>query len=470
MNNILRYDEIKQENKKCNTLVLKKLFKSMLKYIYYLKINHMLYRYLFMNNPIRNVLLSIITGDALGSGVDGFTKGHIHAHFSRINDYVDPEPALKGRIELWRKPGLYSSISQFMLILYMACARRGPCIGAFSRCIASAPLIPGYDPGIFRRPDSVENKFINRMKDALEKPGVPAYPCARIIPALAPLSFRNNSQMEHITDVITHVHLFTIDLPTLASSLLFSTLLRALMRDNNSSLDPVRKSLESASALADAIESNSADIFALAVNPGALMQEIKNLTDILSELTAADTVQTAEKIICTNVNRKLKTPIIRATVNIPTALFPYSLAFIAYYRNDPSLLYHAAKEGGSTAVFAALCGAIGACLYESVIPDNLLQNLVNRKKILSLADSPFGDTIPAVLMDDFMRSEASLTAKEHEELRARLKHGKKKSTKKTLSRAEKEKEITRHAVESWTKLDKAKWKKERKRRDKNRES
>jgi ADP-ribosylglycohydrolase len=459
-----------QENKKCTPLVLKKLFKNILKYIYYLKINHMLYRYLYMDDPIRNVLLAIIIGDALGSGVDGFTKGHIHAQFSHIDDYVDPEPALKGRIELWRKPGLYSSISQFMLILSMACARRGPCVDAFSRFIADAPLVPGHDAGIFRRPDGVEKKFINRMKDIREEPGVPAYPCARIIPALAPLSFRNNSPMEHITDVITCVRLFTIDPSTVSSSLMFSTLLRALIRDNSSSLDPVRKSLETASALADAIESYSADIFALAVNPGALIQEIQNLRNILSELTAADTVQTAEKIICAHVNRKLKTPVSRATVNIPTALFPYSLAFSAFYRDDPSLLYHAVAEGGSTAVLAALCGAIGACHYESVVPDNLLRNLVNRKKILSLADSLCGDAIPAGLMDEFMRSEASLTAKEHEELLARLKHGKKKSAKKTLTRAEKEKEITRHAVESWTKLDKAKWKKERKHLDKNRES
>ena len=420
-----------------------------------------------MNGMGKNVLLSAIIGDALGSGVEGFTKGHIHAHYRNMDDYIDPEPALKGRVEMWRKPGLYSSISQFMLILSMACARREPCIEYFSRCVAGSPEIAGYGPGIFRHPDGVEKKFISRMKDEREKSEAPANPSVRIIPALLPLSLRTNSEMEHMAEVITYVRLFTHDMPTMASALLFSSLLRTLMRGNSTTFDPMRISPEISSACADAIESNSAVIFALAVNPGALIQEIQSLGTILLGLAAADTLQTAEQIICASVNKKLKTPVTRATVNMPDALIPYSLAVSTFHRGDPSLLFHAAAEGGSAASLSSLCGAISACGREPFIPENLLRNLVNRKKILSLADCLYGNAAPAGLMDDFMRSEASLTAKEQEELRARLKHGKNRPVKKHLTRSEKEKKLARHAAESWTKLDKAKWKKEKRRHEKN---
>ena len=73
-------------------------------------------------------------------------------------------------------------------------------------------------------------------------------------------------------------------------------------------------------------------------------------------------------------------------------------------------------------------------------------------------------------LDDFIRSEASLTGKEQEELKARLRHTKKKQRSGPRTRAEKEKELARHVVESWTKYDRARWKKERQRHDKNDES
>lgn len=423
-----------------------------------------------MDDIEKNSFLSVIIGDAIGSGVDGFSRGHIHALYRNLDDYIDPEPALKGRLELWRKPGLYSSISQFMLILSMACARRGPCVDYFSQCIAVSPEVPGYGPGIFRHPDGVEKKFIIRIKNERRSQEAPAHPSVRIIPALLPLSLRDNSEMEHMADVIAYTRLFTYDVPTVASALLFSSLLRALKRGHIQTFDPVLKSIEASSALADVVESNSASIFALGVNPGSLIQEIRNLGEILSGLPGAGTLRTSEQIICALVNKKRKTPVTRATVNMPEAMLPFSLAVCTFRRDDPSLLFQAAAEGGSAAALAALCGAIASYSGESFMPQNLVKNLVNRKKILTLLDSLDEHAAPAGRIDDFMRSEASLTAKEQEELRARLKHGKKKPAHRHLTRSEKEKTIARHAVESWTKLDKAKWRKEKKRHEKKRDN
>ena len=131
-----------------------------------------------MDTSARNVILATVIGDALGSAVDGLGKGHIRAHFREIHDYIDPEPALKGKMDLWRKPGLYSSISQFMLLCAMAAARRGPCRDAFIRLCADASGSgnTGSGFGIFRNPDAVEKNFIARVNAGAPLTGAPASP------------------------------------------------------------------------------------------------------------------------------------------------------------------------------------------------------------------------------------------------------------------------------------------------------
>jgi ADP-ribosylglycohydrolase len=419
-----------------------------------------------MNDAARNIILAAIVGDALGSAVDGFSKGHIRANFREIDDYIDPEPALKGKTDLWRKPGLYSSISQFMLICAMAGFRRGPCADEFSRLCAGATGTSGSDNGIFRNAGAAERSFIDRIKAGAPHSGAPSYPCARIIASLAPLSFRNNSSAERMADALSFVRLFTHDCATIAHGIFFSSLLAALYARASTAGGLIRLSMETAESLVGEIKSRSAVIFEQGVNPDALAGEVSCLAGLLSGIARADSLDAAEKTICSHVNTRLKTPVTRATVNLPAALLPYSLSINAFHGNGASLLFNAAAEGGSAAALTALTGAIGACLYEPVVPEILVRNLVNRRKILSLIDSLCGETDPSPLADDFIRSEASLTAKEQEELRARLKHFKKKPKKNPPSRADAERTLARHAVESWTKLDKARWKKSRKQMDK----
>ncbi len=424
---------------------------------------------------IRYVLTSMIAGDALGSAVDGMTRGHIRAHFRSITGYIDPEPALKNRLESWRKPGLYSSISQMMLMLAMSCPRRGACAESFRRAVASSPEVAGYDYGIFRYPGAVERAFILAMKDPRQNRQTTEQPCARVIPVMTFLSFRNNSGADQILDVTAAVRLFTLDCSTLACALIYSSLLMGLASGALSLDRTVQASAEAAAGVADAVDDNSSAIFAGGVNPGTLIGELRSAIDLLGEMASAATIGAAEEIIVSHVNRKLKTPVTRATVNLPSALFPYALAVSAFAGAAGTAPAPAAAvyEGGSTAALAAMAGALGAAQGGRLRQDDpLVQNLVNRKKVLALVDALSAGTAspgPEAL-DDFIRSEASLTGKEQEELKARLRHTKKKQRSGPLTRAEKEKELARHVVESWTKYDRARWKKERQRHDKNDES
>ncbi len=416
---------------------------------------------------MQRIVTSMIIGDALGSAVEGMSKGHIRSHFKTIDDYIDPEVALKNKIDQWRKPGLYSSITQFALIMALSCPRRGPCAEHCRRAVATSPVVSGSDYGIFRYPGAAERGFITRVMDPSSSQQAIEQPCARIVPIITLLSFRSAGSGDHILDVITAVRLFTVDLSTVAAALVYSSLLRIMAAGAPPGSGPLISSIEATKHILDTIEADSAAVFGLAVNPGTLVRQLRILMDILSETASADSIQGAENIIVSRVNRNLKTPVTRATINHPSALLPYALALASLTRTPSIPLGAAVSEGGSTAALAAMTGAIGACFPDTApAPDRLITNLVNRKRILALVDALSGAAGLPRLLEEFVDSEAALTLKEREELAARLKHSHTKPKKAPLTQADRENELTRHAVESWTKYDKARWRKERRRNDK----
>ena len=211
---------------------------------------------------------------------------------------------------------------------------------------------------------------------------------------------------------------------------------------------------------------NPGAIFKSALNPDALIRELHEMNEILSRLISIQNKGEAEAIICASMNKRLKSPITRATVNMPLAFIPYTLLISTIHQDDPGALFHASMEGGSAAALTALSAAVRSAVYGSaVIPEILVRNLANRKKIMAIVDSLDNGSIPVALTDEFIQTEASLTRKELEELKAKQKHVKKKPKDK-LSRTDKESRLSHYVVESWTKIDKAKWKKEQKKMDK----
>ena len=105
-------------------------------------------------------------GDDRGSAcgpLEGFGPGHIRSIFGRITDYTDPSPALKGKPERWRKPGLYSSISQMIMLMLLSAGRgRGIDMRSFVRELENNPPVEGHPFGAFRHPGVVERGLIER--------------------------------------------------------------------------------------------------------------------------------------------------------------------------------------------------------------------------------------------------------------------------------------------------------------------
>jgi ADP-ribosylglycohydrolase len=425
-----------------------------------------------MNHSAYDIMLPAVAGDALGTPFEGMGRGHIESCFGSLSGFADPEPGLRGRMERWKKPGLYSSISQFMLLLAISCCRRGPCAEAFAHCMSSSRALAESGYGIFRYPDAAESSFIAACTEQHQAAAQSSSPSTRIIAALAPLSLRDNAPPEMLADTVSFLRLFTADRQTIAAGLLYVFLLGELITGASAGTDPVGEASRLSAQLQTMVSSEyPALVFASGVSPDALASELRVLAGLLSLIRAADSIRTAEDIICSHLNKTLKNQITRATINIPAALVPFAVSFSALHGDDDDILYRAAAEGGSSSSFTAIVGSLSASRRGmEAVPDGLLQGLVNRKRIASIVDSLVDGSPAPALAEEFIRSEASLTAKAEEEHHARIKHIKKKPDKKVPSRTDRERALARHVVESWTKLDKAKWKKERKQREQNGES
>ncbi len=415
----------------------------------------------------KDIMLGIVIGDALGSAVEGFGKGHIHAHFKSIDNYIDPEPALKGNMAKWKKPGLYSSISQFAILLVL-CPSRRSFIAPFLRSVAESPGVRNHESGIFRHADSVEKRFIASQKGSRSSVPPSSLPSSRIIPSSAPVSFRTGSLTERISDAIRYATLFTRDMQTVAAAISFACLVGDLSECRGGQVDFMRHTIDINARILGSINDNPGAVFELKLNPDILAEELSHLNTILDRISTADTLKGAEDIICRLINRRLKTPVTRATVNLPGALLPYALSLGTLYQNDPDALFHAVREGGSTAALAAMTGALLSGLHGTDrLPHLLVRNLVNRRRIMSMVDALGEGPIPQSCADDFLAGEASLTSKELDELAAKVKHVRKRPPGDSRFPGDREKELTGLVVESWTKMDRARWKKERRRTDKN---
>ncbi len=148
----------------------------------------------------------------------------------------------------------------------------------------------------------------------------------------------------------------------------------------------------------------------------------------------------------------------------PFALYPYALLLIKTWKGEMvDFLHFCARQGGSTTVLTCIAAIISYAYSEdSFIPETLEKNLVNKKFIDRLAAELNGNNAPAGMLAEFIAAEAGLTNKENEELKAKLKHQKHPKDRTPKTRQTREKELSTHIVESWTKIDKARWKKDRK--------
>jgi ADP-ribosylglycohydrolase len=406
------------------------------------------------------MMLNAVLGDALGSAFDGLGKAHIKSIFKEISGFTDPAEAIRDYPERWKKPGLYTSISQFMLLASMSFTRRRFNERLFTESIISSPEIVDLDHGIFRNPGQLEKTYIRRIKKSAINLQIPDQPEAGIMLIALPFAFNSFELTDLISGLIPLARSFTSNSHTVSGALILASLLKELTDDDPPSGNLADFSCVVNDRIMSLISSSSGDIFRLGVNPDSLLDAHRKFGEIFENLKNADDRDKAEHEICRVLNSILKTHVKRATVNHPLSILPYSI-FMADITGPSELLFAAAGEGGCASCLASICGAIIGCRHAGKhTPPVLVRNLVNKKRILSICENISERLEPGIIPADFIKSEELLTIKELDELKSRLKHAKDKK-KKPSRPVDRERELSKHVVESWTKIDKAKWKKDR---------
>jgi len=411
-----------------------------------------------MNISASAVITSIVTGDALGAPLSGFSRGHIHNHFPDINSYIDPEPALKGKLEKWTMPGLYTSIGQLSIITGLLATRKGLPLTSFQKIISETP---GNDQGIFRNPDITERSLFLEGHHPLH-----GYPSSRIIipPSLTALKLKSSPLL--FQNVLETAASSTENPCNIAGALILSEMLRkALYETPPGKSNLLSHALEVIDTVTRHTRENSGIIFDLKLNPDYLEGAFESYKNTCLALSVEGTLEKKEEEICKEVNATLRSPVKRATINHPLAVLPMGLFLASRLDVNPqSLLFKAVSLGGEASALGAVTGFFAALCGETEhITGVLTDTLVNKKRIMSLNGIITKEKGSFDDLQDFIRGEAGLTAKCAQERDAKLKHQKKpqgdKQNKKKPKRS-KEEELSRHIVESWTKIDQARWRKE----------
>jgi len=409
-----------------------------------------------------NMFLGAITGNTLGTLFEGLPKQHIHACIREIKEYPDPAPLLKSKMDRWSKPGLYSCLSQMMIIAAACHDGRLFRKDAFIDIISRSQSVHETNTGIFRHAGPIEKNLITELKGVRAPDRTPDHISGRIIPLSLALVPRG---VDSVRDTLNLALVFTRNPDTAAATLLFSGGVRALI--SNPGKPAKRAFTDEAETILRQADRLSPVIFSMGLNPEAVISGIDWLKNTIAQTINSSSGE-AEMIIRDRVNPLLKTPVTRATIDDPRCILPYSLSIAECPSIDSeSKIIHAATEGGSSSALAMMCGALTGIMYGAdAIPEFLIQGLVNRGRIIEILDLLSSGNGNRIAVDDFLKGEYSLAIKEQEELNARLKHIRKPvkpSGEKT--RQKKENTLTRHTVESWTKLDKARWKKNKQNRD-----
>jgi ADP-ribosylglycohydrolase len=411
---------------------------------------------------IKGMLWGAIIGDALGTPFDGLSKAHIRSTFKSINNYTDAARALKGKQEIWRKPGLYSAASQLMILMSMFAVSNKRHQRSFSRFISGTPDNAQNEYGMFRHPTAMLRHLIRAEKITRSSSESAAFSSADASGTivLIPLSLTAVNNEVQLKQLISFSVSFNKDIHSCSGNLFFITFLKRLLGENDPAAlgDIIDVAIQTANSLLQELENLAPEIFGLGLNPDYLLSSVRDYINILTQINNIKDIDSAEKRIYTYVNTRIKTPATRATINHPMAIIPFSLYVNRFYSHNPSdTLFRAAESGGSASILCALTGALNGAMFglES-LPENLLEGLVNKKRITAVVESVLKEKIADELIEEFVTGEALLSAKEREEKNAKLKHVKIK-VKRKKSRQEMEKELSGHVVESWTKFDSAKW-------------
>lgn len=416
-------------------------------------------------DKLSGALWGAVIGDALGALFEGMSKAHVRAVFKTVSEFVDPFSGLKGKEDRWKKPGLYTAPSQMMMLFGIAAPWRKKATDIQS-IVARAASIGEGEWRIFRHPDILLRDFIERSR-AFEDKGIFADGTQRgmISPSIfLPLLSSPPNILRDCNRIITqHARLFTADEFAIASLVIALCIALRLTEEDIAQNELMECIIECAHSTFNWFSNHTVELFAMRINPESFIEKTRICVGSLEAIRQAQSIEEAETRICAHAASHYPHHITRASINHPLLVFPFACAqFFFGHHYTPHAIFTAAGEGGASGLLASMVGILtGAHAGVSSLPQNLRETVINKSEIGRLIAAISENRQMDNELEKFFQSEASLSRKETEERNAKLKHVKHKEKKKTPP-ANQEERLTRHVVESWTKLDRAKWKKQKK--------
>ena len=401
-------------------------------------------------NSKKDILKSIIVGDALGSVFHGLSEGHIRANFSADEIYPDSIKALKKNESLWRKPALYTSVSQLSVIAAVLSSSRRISQDSFFQALRSSQASSMLPWGCFRHPDRVFQVYIESQSSKLPLPEfqsltVPVIAFAGACFYPAKISFN---------DIIELVISFTKDVPTVCSALILSNIAG---KDCKSAVKALAESSEYLLGCKDLYPR----FFSAGINPDKAENSLSLFSEIFANVLGKD-YQNAEKYLSEKISKITSQNITRATVeNVYSSI---AIAAVIADSNDSFAANAAAHKGGFSTQISSLCGLFSA-LRGFPADDELFDKLINKKRMVEVISHLDSGKIKSAFqfIEEFLSDEYPLTVKENEEFQRKTKNKEASKATDSKKRQTEEERLSRHVVESWTKLDRAKYKKEKKR-------
>ena len=402
-----------------------------------------------MNNKT-DILKSIIAGDALGSVFHGLSEGHIKANFAPDEIYPDAFKALKKNESLWRKPALYTSVSQFAIIAAVLSSGRRISADSFSQALKSSRTSSMLPWGSFRHPDRVCQIYIESQSAELPLPDHQSL----TLPVIAFTASCYYPSKISFDEIIGFAVSFTKDVPTVCASLILSNV------SGEDCSSAVKALAESSDYLRNCKELYPR-LFSAGINPDKAENSFSVFSEIFNNVLGKD-YQSAEKYLSDKISKLTSQNITRATVeNVYSAI---AISAVIADSSDSFAANTAAHKGGCSTQIASLCGLFSA-LRGYPAGDEYFDKMINKKRLIEILTYLNPGKIKSAFqfIEEFFADEYPLTIKENEEFQRKTKNKEASKPSEGKKRQTEEERLSRHVIESWTKLDKAKYQKEKQR-------
>jgi len=406
---------------------------------------------------VQKFLTSIVVGDAMGSPFFSLKNRHIKATIKNSEFFPDVFIALKHHEEKWKKPGLYSFISQTVILLSVVLKDSTK---SFTNEIS---MLDGIEE-FFRYTDyNILNYFLNiKNFDENYKKTDLDIPALVLISIAFAFQFSGNLEDE-IFLIVKFVSQFTSSGETIASALLFVLFIKMATLSEEIFSFPIKKAIEKNREIIDVFSSEPYKLFDLGLTPDNVILEQKKIGSLLSLVLETDNLKEAKAVLLNEVKKSSLENFSSLPVKKSPVILSLAFVYLSFLNNLDleEVLVLATREGGQSAVFTSIVATLFVAVYKSNISEDILEGLVNRKNILTTIEKISNSKIKNFNLVDFIQSEKKLTQKFEEELAARLKKVKKKGGIKNKQNLKKKDQFA-PIKESWTKQDKARWKKEKK--------